>query len=586
MRGKSRRRRPTHTSGVRLLGTRIAIESYGCLAWRGQLTTTWQPRFPWSVLWSSGHLQLRLLLILAWLLGCCCSWCCCGRSAHAAPRRGSSKTTAFVLHLVVVGLLSAGQSRCCLVGSVSASFVEGQALVEEITSNGAEVNGPYDAGDRERRARQRQRVLCEATEPGRAARRSGREDRSPGRGANYSIRLLVQLTQQGRDCMVDNVPLKHRAWVANRDGTYRTTNVPGPDSYDVWYSCWRVCAACCSGLRWPQAVGGRNYVLTPAALEYYQVNFRQLAQEYGECWFLCCKAEYACRAEHLTRTRRRLMATNGGAQVSWSDVFVKVANDNKYWDREVHRPAMLDLARGKRGDEPTAADEEDPSGLTTCSRRCAPVWSRSRSPASNQGAARLLPSLAVQFAIFFFVELFAGAASRSAAGAGVGCRGTRRACGRRVASFRGGLVAGRLLALLLVGSMGGIAGVIPWAKAFAAILQAAAHEESEAPSARAAKRRTKRPAHLRFATKPAVQALTWTRKWLQGRLLDASGRLLLPLTRTFTGRGEDDAGSRMVLRCDASPWGLRWPPRAGRRRPVVLGGRGLGALQACGSSFA
>ena len=156
------------------------------------------------------------------------------------------------------------------------------------------------------------------------------------------------------------------------------------------------------------------------------------------------------------------MATNGGAQVSWSDVFVEVANDNKYWDREVHRPAMLDLARGKRGDEPTAADEEDPTGLTTCSRRCAPVWSRSRSPASNQGAARLLPSLAVQFAIFFFVELFAGAASRSAAGAGVGCRGTRRACGRRVASFRGGLVAGRLLALLLVGSMGGIAGVIPW----------------------------------------------------------------------------------------------------------------------------
>ena len=67
------------------------------------------------------------------------------------------------------------------------------------------------------------------------------------------------------------------------------------------------------------------------------------------------------------------MATNGGAQVSWSDVFVKVANDNKYWDREVHRPAMLDLARGKRGGEPTAADEEDPTVLTTCSRRCAPV---------------------------------------------------------------------------------------------------------------------------------------------------------------------------------------------------------------------
>ena len=159
--------------------------------------------------------------------------------------------------------------------------------------------------------------------------------------------------------------LKHRAWVANRDGTYRTMEVPGPDSYDVWYSCWRVYSTCCLMLRWPQAVGGSNYVLTPAALEYYQENFRQLAQEYSECWFLCCKAEDACRAEHLTRTRRRLMAANGGAQVSWSDVFIEVADDSKYWDREVRRPAMLYLARGKRGGEPTAAYEEDPTGLTT-----------------------------------------------------------------------------------------------------------------------------------------------------------------------------------------------------------------------------
>ena len=59
------------------------------------------------------------------------------------------------------------------------------------------------------------------------------------------------------------------------------------------------------------------------------------------------------------------MASNGGAQVSWSDVFIEVADDSKYWDREVRRPAMLYLARGKRGGEPTAAYEEDPTGLTT-----------------------------------------------------------------------------------------------------------------------------------------------------------------------------------------------------------------------------
>ena len=59
------------------------------------------------------------------------------------------------------------------------------------------------------------------------------------------------------------------------------------------------------------------------------------------------------------------MVANGGAQVSWSEVFTEVADDSKYWDREVRRPAMLYLARGKRGGEPTAAYEEDPTGLTT-----------------------------------------------------------------------------------------------------------------------------------------------------------------------------------------------------------------------------
>ena len=51
---------------------------------------------------------------------------------------------------------------------------------------------------------------------------------------------------------------------------------------------------------------------------------------------------------------------------------------------------------------------------TTSSRKFSPERSRSRSPSTNRGAARLLPRLAVQFAIFF--ELFAGAASLSAAG--------------------------------------------------------------------------------------------------------------------------------------------------------------------------
>ena len=71
-------------------------------------------------------------------------------------------------------------------------------------------------------------------------------------------------------------------------------------------------------------------LVTPAALEYYMETFRQLAFEYAECWFLCCKAEDACRAEHLARSRRKMMATNGGAAVPWSVVLVTAADDTRY----------------------------------------------------------------------------------------------------------------------------------------------------------------------------------------------------------------------------------------------------------------
>ena len=30
---------------------------------------------------------------------------------------------------------------------------------------------------------------------------------------------------------------KHRAWLPNGDASYRTVEVLGPESYDVWYAC-------------------------------------------------------------------------------------------------------------------------------------------------------------------------------------------------------------------------------------------------------------------------------------------------------------------------------------------------------------
>ena len=139
---------------------------------------------------------------------------------------------------------------------------------------------------------------------------------------------------------------KHRAWLLNRDGSYRTVEVPGPESYDVRYACWRVLTCCCLMLRWPQPVAGSQVVVTSAALEYTRETFRQLAFKHSECWLLCCKAEDTCRAVHLSRIRRGMVVANGGAQVPWSDVLIEAANNVKCRDREVRHPAIVYLAKG------------------------------------------------------------------------------------------------------------------------------------------------------------------------------------------------------------------------------------------------
>ena len=103
--------------------------------------------------------------------------------------------------------------------------------------------------------------------------------------------------------------------------------------------------------------------MKPAALGYYQETFRQLALEYAVCWFPCCNAGDTRQAGHWFRIRRKTLVQNGSAAVSWSEVLIAAADDSKFWDKEVCSPAMVYLARGKKGGEPTAAYKEDPTGI-------------------------------------------------------------------------------------------------------------------------------------------------------------------------------------------------------------------------------
>jgi len=100
----------------------------------------------------------------------------------------------------------------------------------------------------------------------------------------------------------------------------------------------------------------------------------------------------------------------------------------------------------------------------------------------------------------------------------------------------------------VAGRVGWIAGSILWANSFASISYAVAHEDPDKVSARTAERRAKRQEHLRFATRPAEQALKWTRTLLQGNPRGAGGELL-PLTRHVTLPGT--SSGRLGIRRDA-----------------------------------
>jgi hypothetical protein len=157
--------------------------------------------------------------------------------------------------------------------------------------------------------------------------------------------------------------LRHRSWMPQEDGSYIAEEVPGPASLDAWEACWGVYEVCLLMLRFPSDDGSVNQgdeIVSPIALETYLQHFRRLAKEHPEVWHLCQRAEDRCRAEHFPRIRRRLSAEKDHSQViTWSEVFTAAALDDRYWDKEVRRPALNFLARGSRGQKRSQESDDE-----------------------------------------------------------------------------------------------------------------------------------------------------------------------------------------------------------------------------------
>ena len=159
--------------------------------------------------------------------------------------------------------------------------------------------------------------------------------------ADYSV-----LTPNGRRMAKR---LKYNNWVPQPDGSYQHVEVPGPGSFELWEKCHAVWEVIMLMLTFPPKAPEEEStpVFSLIAAETYFEAFKELAQQHPECWHLCCQAEDRCRSEHIPRMARDI-ETETGVFPNWSDVFIKAALDDRYWDRHVRRPALVFLARNKR----------------------------------------------------------------------------------------------------------------------------------------------------------------------------------------------------------------------------------------------
>jgi hypothetical protein len=130
-----------------------------------------------------------------------------------------------------------------------------------------------------------------------------------------------------------------------------------------------------------------DLVATPIALEAYYEAFAGLAKDHPECWHLCQRAEDRCRAEHFPRLARKIAASLG-REATWSEVFAAAAEDDRYWDKEVRRPALSFLARGKRQSSEAAdsrPEKKKPKHLDEKPRDRSPAGKGGKNGKSNKG---------------------------------------------------------------------------------------------------------------------------------------------------------------------------------------------------------
>jgi len=136
-------------------------------------------------------------------------------------------------------------------------------------------------------------------------------------------------------------------WSYLPDGTWLRRELPGPPTLEYWWSSFRV-------LRTAYLLLG---TVDTEILDNYGEMLRGFHGTYGpRAWFIIYMADVRMRSENFERLRRHVERDHekdvrcGGTSDfdinrPWNTVFAKAIADKDWWNDNLHRPAMLYLAR-------------------------------------------------------------------------------------------------------------------------------------------------------------------------------------------------------------------------------------------------
>ena len=127
--------------------------------------------------------------------------------------------------------------------------------------------------------------------------------------------------------------LKFTSHFLDHSGSWRTKEVPGPDSFATWEACWRVfrtAAIMCD-------------IATPAVLDRYAAKFRERVDRFSDAWHLCVLADTRCISELWESDfRRQSQFHDTNPEISafvpsrpWNSVIRATSNDRDFWKEEL-----------------------------------------------------------------------------------------------------------------------------------------------------------------------------------------------------------------------------------------------------------